>query len=157
MNLRDEIKQSRPFVSLEQEAMLSIARTDAILSYSIIEALKPFDITPTQYNVLRILRGAGHNGLCREDIRERLVAQVPDVTRLLDRLEQSDLVDRARDKTDRRLVNTRITRAGLELLKKLDGPVNDAHEKQLGHLTKTELRTLIDLLAKAREKENNDA
>jgi DNA-binding MarR family transcriptional regulator len=157
MNLRDEIKQSRPFVSLEQEAMLNIARTDAVLSYSIIEALKPFDITPTQYNVLRILRGAGHNGLCREDIRERLVAQVPDVTRLLDRLEQSGLVDRARDKTDRRLVNTRITHAGLELLKKLDGPVNAAHEKQLGHLTKTELHTLIDLLAKAREKENNNA
>jgi DNA-binding MarR family transcriptional regulator len=157
MSLRDEIKQSRPFVSLEQEAMLNIARTDAVLSYSIIEALKPFDITPTQYNVLRILRGAGHNGLCREDIRERLVAQVPDVTRLLDRLEQSGLVDRARDKTDRRLVNTRITHAGLELLKKLDGPVNAAHEKQLGHLTKTELHTLIDLLAKAREKENNNA
>jgi DNA-binding MarR family transcriptional regulator len=157
VNLKDEIKQNRPFVSLEQEAMLNIARTDAVLSYSIIEALKPFDITPTQYNVLRILRGAGHNGLCREDIRERLNAQVPDVTRLLDRLEQSGLVDRARDKTDRRLVNTRITHAGLELLKKLDGPVNSAHEKQLGHLTKTELRTLIDLLAKVREKEDDNA
>jgi DNA-binding MarR family transcriptional regulator len=136
--------------------MLNIARTDAVLSYSIIEALKPFDITPTQYNVLRILRGAGHDGLCREDIRERLVAQVPDVTRLLDRLVQAGLVERARDKKDRRLVNTRITHAGLDLLKKLDAPVNAAHEKQLGHLTKTELRTLIELLAKAREKENGN-
>jgi DNA-binding MarR family transcriptional regulator len=153
MSLKEEIRQNRPFHSLEQEAMLNIARTDAVLSYSIIEALKPFDITPTQYNVLRILRGAGHDGLCREDIRERLVAQVPDVTRLLDRLEQAGLVERARDKTDRRLVNTRITHAGLDLLKKLDAPVNAAHEKQLGHLTKTELRTLIELLAKAREKE----
>ena len=156
MSLKEEIRQNRPFHSLEQEAMLNIARTDAVLSYSIIEALKPFDITPTQYNVLRILRGAGHDGLCREDIRERLVAQVPDVTRLLDRLEQAGLVDRARDKKDRRLVNTRITHAGLDLLKKLDVPVNTAHERQLGHLTKTELRTLIELLAKAREKETGN-
>ena len=152
-HLQSEIKQNRPFVSLEQEAMLNIGRTQALLSYSIIEALKPFDITPTQYNVLRILRGSAPNGLCREDIRERLVAQVPDVTRLLDRLEQAGLVDRARDTTDRRLVNTRITESGLELLKKLDEPVNAAHEKQLGHLTRAELRTLITLLEKCREKE----
>lgn len=151
-HLKEEIKQNRPFVSLEQEAMLSIQRTDALLGYSIIEALKPFDITPTQYNVLRILRGAVPDGLCREDIRERLIAQVPDVTRLIDRLEQAGLVDRARDTKDRRLVNTRITDSGLALLDKLDAPVNAAHEHQLGHLTKAELRTLITLLAKAREK-----
>jgi DNA-binding MarR family transcriptional regulator len=155
-SLKDEIKQSRPFVSLEQEAMLNIARTDAVLSYSIIDALKPFDITPTQYNVLRILRGTGSEGLCREDIRERLIAQVPDVTRLLDRLEQSGFVERARDTVDRRLVNTRITQSGLDLLKKLDGPVNAANEKQLGHLTKSELKTLIALLAKARQTEKKD-
>lgn len=149
-HLSDEIKQSKPFASLEQEAMLSIARTDALLSYSIIDALKSFDVTPTQYNVLRILRGAGHKGLCREDIRERLIAQVPDVTRLLDRLEQAGLVGRARDTADRRLVTTRITDAGLELLRKLDKPIGEAHEKQLGHMTKTELRTLIALLEKAR-------
>ncbi len=153
IHLKEEIKQTRPFVSLEQEAMLGIQRTDALLSYSIIEALKPFDITPTQYNVLRILRGSVPNGLCREDIRERLIAQVPDVTRLLDRLEEAGLVDRARDTTDRRLVNTRITDAGLELLKKLDQPVNAAHEKQLGHLSRSELKTLIALLEKCREKE----
>lgn len=150
-HLRDEIRQSRPFSSLEQEAVLGIARTDAMLGYSIIEVLKPYDITPTQYNVLRILRGAGTNGLCREDIKERLVSQVPDVTRLLDRLEQAGLVDRARDTIDRRLVTTRITHAGLDLLKKLDKPIGEAHEKQLGHLTKTELRTLIALLEKARQ------
>jgi DNA-binding MarR family transcriptional regulator len=153
VHLKEEIKQTRPFVSLEQEAMLGIQRTDALLSYSIIEALKPFDITPTQYNVLRILRGSAPNGLCREDIRERLIAQVPDVTRLLDRLEEAGLVDRARDTADRRLVNTRITEAGLELLRKLDQPVNAAHEKQLGHLTRAELKTLIALLEKCREKE----
>src|SRR5512141_140154 len=148
--LKDEIRQTRPFSSLEQEAMLSIARTDAVLSYSIIEALKPFDITPTQFNVLRILRGAGSNGLCREDIRERLIAQVPDVTRLLDRLEQAGLVGRARDAKDRRLVTTRITEAGLKLLKEMDAPVAEAHKKQLSHLTKSELRSLIGLLEKVR-------
>ncbi len=153
LRLRDEIKQSKPFHSLEQEAMLSIARTDAILGYSIIEVLKPFDVTPTQYNVLRILRGAGDKGLCREDVRERLISQVPDVTRLLDRLEEAGLVGRARDTVDRRLVTTRITDAGLELLRKLDRPIDEAHEKQLGHMTKTELKTLIGLLAKAREPE----
>jgi len=152
-HLRDEIKQSKPFSSLEQEAVLSIARTDAMLGYSIIEVLKPYDVTPTQYNVLRILRGAGSNGLCREDIKERLVSQVPDVTRLLDRLEQAGLVDRARDTVDRRLVTTRITHAGLDLLKKLDKPISDAHAKQLGHLTKAELRTLIALLERARQTE----
>ena len=151
--LKDEIKQSRPFGSLEQEAMLSIARTDAILGYSIIEALKPFDITPTQYNVLRILRGAGDHGLCREDIRQRLIAQVPDVTRLLDRLEQAGFVGRARDAKDRRLVTTRITEAGLKLLKEMDEPVAETHRKQLSHLTKAELRSLIALLEKVREKE----
>lgn len=152
-HLQEEIKQSKPFASLEQEAMLGIARTDALLSYSIIEALKPYDVTSSQYNVLRILRGAGNRGLCREDIRERLIAQVPDVTRLLDRLEQAGLVERARDTVDRRLVNTRITHSGLELLRKLDKPISEAHAKQLGHMTKTELRTLIALLERARQQE----
>jgi DNA-binding MarR family transcriptional regulator len=152
VTLRNEIKQSRPFGSLEQEAMLNIARTDAMLGYSIIEALKSYDVTPTQYNVLRILRGAGQKGLCREDIRERLISQVPDVTRLLDRLEQAGLVGRERDADDRRLVTTRITDAGLELLGNLDRPISEAHRKQLGHMTKAELRTLIALLEKARQK-----
>lgn len=149
--LRDEIKQSRPFGSLEEEAMLNIARADAILAYSIIDALKSYDVTPTQYNVLRILRGAGEKGLCREDIRERLISQVPDVTRLLDRLEEAGLVGRERDAVDRRLVTTRITEAGLELLGSLDKPISEAHRKQLGHMTRAELKTLIALLEKARQ------
>jgi len=152
--LREEIKQTKPFATLEQEAMLSIQRTDAVLTYSIIEALKPFDITPTQYNVLRILRGARPAGLCREDIRLRLVAQVPDVTRLLDRMEQAGMVGRERDTEDRRLVTTRITAKGLRLLEDLDAPLKKAHEGQFGHMSKTELRTLIALLAKARLKDD---
>ena len=154
IRLRDELKQSKPFGSLEQEAMLSIQRTDAVLGYSIIEALKPFGVTPTQYNVLRILRGARPAGLCREDIRSRLIAEVPDVTRLLDRMEQAGLVDRERDTADRRLVTTRITAKGLRLLDELDGRVKKVHEEQLGHMNNAELRSLIALLAKARLRSN---
>ncbi len=153
LKLKDEIKQTKPFTSLEQEAMLSIQRTDALLGYSIIEALKPYDVTPTQYNVLRILRGAGPSGLCREDIRRRLISQVPDVTRLLDRMEEAGLVGRERDPVDRRLVTSRITDAGLALLEKLEAPITRLHEQQLGHMTNAELRSLITLLAKARERE----
>jgi DNA-binding MarR family transcriptional regulator len=151
--LKDEIRQSRPFNSLEQEAMLSVSRTDAVLGYAIIEALKPYDITPTQYNVLRILKGARPGGLCREDIRQRLISQVPDVTRLLDRMEEAGLVGRERDSADRRQVTSRITDKGLAILEKLDDPIAKAHEQQLGHMTKAELRTLITLLARAREGE----
>jgi len=149
--LQNEIKQTKPFASLEQEAMLNIERTAALLGHQLEQALKPFGITPTQYNVLRILRGAGDRGLCRHEVRERLVAQVPDVTRLLDRLEEMKLIARERDAADRRLVNTHITTHGLELLEELDQPVIDFHKAQLGHLGKEKLRTLIDLLSTARE------
>ncbi len=148
--LRTEIKQTRPFASLEQEALLSLERTAAVLLHQLADTFKASGITSTQYNVLRILRGAGTEGLCRNDIRDRLVAQVPDVTRLLDRLEDAGLVARERSTADRRLVTTRITREGLDLLGSLDQPVADAHRRQLGHMSKTQLRSLIDLLAIAR-------
>ena len=149
--LQDEIKQTKPFASLEQEAMLSIERTAALLGHQFEQALKPFGVTPTQYNVLRILRGAGERGLCRSEVRERLIAQVPDVTRLLDRLEETKLIERSRDSVDRRLVNTRITSEGIDLLRRLDQPVLDFHKTQLGHISKDNLRTLIELLTSARE------
>src|SRR5215207_6491893 len=148
--LRDEIKQTRPFSSLEQEALLSIERTAAVLGHSMAEALRGYGITPTQYNALRILRGAGEGGLCRNEVRDRLIARVPDVTRLLDRLEEMGLIARERDSNDRRLVTTRITREGLKLLARLDGPVAEAHQRQLGHMDERSLRALIGLLAEAR-------
>jgi len=148
--LKSEIRQTKRFTSLEQEAQLSIDRTAAVLSHDFAEALKPHRITRTQYNVLRILRGAGPGGLCRADIRERLVAQVPDVTRLLDRLEQLRLIIRNRDAGDRRLVTTRITEKGMTVLGRLDKPVAEIHRKQLGHMSERKLRELIDLLAIAR-------
>ena len=149
--LRAEIKQTKPFSSAEHEALLSIERTAAVLVHGFAEAIKPYGITPTQYNVLRILRGAGDKGLCRNEIRERLVTPVPDVTRLLDRLEEVGLVARERDADDRRLVTTRITPEGLRLLRELDSPVAEIHRRQLGHMGERDLRTLIELLAIARE------
>lgn len=149
--LQDDLKQTRPFSSLEQEAHLSIQRTEAVLGHGLAEMLKPYDITPTQYNVLRILRGAGEGGLCRNDVRDRMVAKVPDVTRLLDRMEAAGLVQRERGGSDRRFVTTRITEAGLSLVHSLDEPVAAMHRRALGHLDEVELRTLIDLLARARE------
>jgi DNA-binding MarR family transcriptional regulator len=149
--LQDEIKQTKPFATLEQEAILNIERTAALLGHQLEQALKPHGITPTQYNVLRILRGAGERGLCRNEIRDRLISQVPDVTRLLDRLEDLKLIERERDAADRRLVNTHITSGGLELLDRLDEPVIEFHRGQLGHLGTENLRMLIDLLSRARE------
>ena len=151
-DLRSELKQTRPFASLEQEATLSIARTAAILEHGVAEALREHGITPTQYNVLRILRGAGANGLCRNEVRDRLIAPVPDATRLLDRMVELGLVSRDRDLKDRRFVTTRITRRGLDLLTRLDDPIELLHRRRLGHLGATRLRELIDLLAEVRSK-----
>jgi DNA-binding MarR family transcriptional regulator len=151
--LQSDLKQTKPFGSLEQEAMLSIARTAAVLEHALAEALRQHGITATQYNVLRILRGAGKDGLCRNEVRDRMVARVPDATRLLDRMAEMGLVSRDRDAPDRRFVTTRITPAGLELLAELDEPIARLHQEQLGHLGAQQLRTLIDLLAEARQRE----
>lgn len=149
--LRDELKQTKPFATLEEEATLNIARTFAILEHDLSQALKPHDITPTQYNVLRILRGAGDTGLCRNEIGERLIRQVPDVTRLLDRMEQAGLIARERVGRDRRFVLTRISKQGLTVLAKLDGEICAIHRRQLGHLDAKSLRTLISLLTQIRK------
>jgi DNA-binding MarR family transcriptional regulator len=151
--LQAELKTAKPFSSLEQEAMLSLARTAAQLDHDMLDALKPFGLTPTQYNVLRILRGAGSSGLCRNEVRDRLVAWVPDATRLLDRLEDTGLVVRGREGEDRRFVRARITRKGLDLLGRLDGVVTDLHRRQLGHLGRNKLRALIELLEVARDRD----
>ena len=119
-SLQEELRQTKPFGSLEQEATLSVERTSAVLRHGVAEALRPFGVTPAQYNVLRILRGAGPNGLCRHEISDRLLTQVPDVTRLLDRMEAAGLVTRERSTEDRRLVATRITEEGRRLLDRID-------------------------------------
>lgn len=149
--LRDEIKQSRPFRSLEQEAYLSLGRTWSVLEHGMLEALRPHGITPTQYNVLRILRGAGRRGLCRSEVMERMIARVPDATRLLDRMESAGMIDRHRDTEDRRFVNTRITAEGLRVLEDLDATVASLHQHQFTALEDDDLRRLIELLELARD------
>ncbi|HEX6106772.1 MAG TPA: MarR family winged helix-turn-helix transcriptional regulator [Gemmatimonadales bacterium] len=149
--LHAELRQRKPFASLEQEAMLSIARTAAVLEHGAAEVLKPHGLTPTQFNALRILRGAGAEGLCRNEVRDRLIARVPDATRLLERLCEMGLVVREREGQDRRFVRARITRAGLELLDALDGVMLGLHRRQLGHLGERKLRALVELLAEARD------
>jgi DNA-binding MarR family transcriptional regulator len=151
-SLQEELRQTKPFGSLEQEATLSVERTSAVLRHGVAEALRPFGVTPAQYNVLRILRGAGPNGLCRHEISDRLLTQVPDVTRLLDRMEAAGLVTRERSTEDRRLVATRITEEGRRLLDRIDEPIMRLHAAQLSHVAPEQLRTLIDLLALVRRR-----
>ena len=148
--LCDELKMSKPFKSVEEEALLSIARTAALLEHAGAEALKPFKLTITQYNVLRILRGAGDPGLCRNEVGQRLVTKVPDVTRLLDRMEAAGLIVRQRGGEDRRYVATRITEKGLKLLEKIDRELPAIHERQFGHVGHKRLRELIVLLEEVR-------
>jgi DNA-binding MarR family transcriptional regulator len=151
--LQDELKQTRPWASLQEEAALNIARTAAVIDHAAVQVLKPFDITPTQYNVLRILRGAGDSGLCRNEVGERLIRPVPDVTRLLDRMEELGLIDRRRSGADRRFVSTFITAKGLELLSRLDEPVRAFHQHCLAHLDEDQLASLIHLLEVVRSQD----
>jgi DNA-binding MarR family transcriptional regulator len=124
-SLATALKQNRPFVSLEQEVYLSILRTASELSYVADQFFRPFDITHSQYNVLRILRGAGAAGLCRKEISERMVTATPDMSRLLDRMERAGWVTRERAEDDRRQVSTHITKSGMELLARLETPTRD--------------------------------
>ena len=148
--LQDEIRQRKPFTSLQQEASLSVVRTATALQDAGEEIFKPAGITGTQFNVLRILRGAEPDGLCRNALRDRMLTRMPDVTRLLDRMETAGLVERSREGDDRRMVSTRITKEGRRLLDELDPKVLAFHKRRLSHLTEAQLRTLINLLALVR-------
>ncbi len=148
--IRAEIKQNKPFRSLEAEALLSLLRSAEKLQARVAAMLKPYGLSPTQYNALRILRGAGKKGLACSEIGERMINRDPDITRLMDRLERHGLVKRSRDQKDRRVTTARITAGGLELLKSLDRPVDEFQRELLGHMGAQRLRTLIRLLETAR-------
>lgn len=148
--LQEELKQTRPFELLEEEVYLSVIRTAAALERRFSQVLKPFGLTHTQYNVLRILRGAGGAGLCRNEVGARLLREVPDVTRLLDRLKQMRLIRRQRSGTDRREVRSHITQKGLDVLAELDLHVRKAHRDHLAHVSPPRLRVLAELLADVR-------
>jgi DNA-binding MarR family transcriptional regulator len=149
--IQAEIKQKRPFGTLEEEAFIALLRTADALQWRAGELFKQHGLSPTQYNALRILRGAGAEGLACAEIAERMINRDPDITRLMGRLERSGLVRRERQKKDRRVIRTCITVAGLALLKSLDRPVVAANREMLGHLGKGRLRSLIALLDLARE------
>jgi DNA-binding MarR family transcriptional regulator len=150
-HLQKELKQQKPFASLEQEVVLNIMRTAGALRSGIAEVLRDYELSAPQYNILRILRGApGEDGLPCSEVGDRLVSRDPDVTRLLDRLEKRGLVTRGRSSTDRRVVNARITKKGLELVNQLDDPIANVHAIQLGHMKRKDLRELINLLEQAR-------
>lgn len=151
-DLKADLKQKKPFPSLHEETTLNIQRTANLLGDCFDDVLKPYGITRTQYNVLRILRGAEPDGLCRNEIRERLINRMPDATRLLDRMESAALVVRSREENDRRMVRTRITPNGRQIVDDLDEPVTAEHRRQLGHLSSDELETLIRILTKTRNR-----
>jgi DNA-binding MarR family transcriptional regulator len=133
----------------EEAAFLDLLRTTDILSRGLVGVLKSEDLSSTQYNVLRILRGAP-DGLPCGEIAGRMITRDPDVTRLLDRLEKRKLITRSRETRDRRTVMGRISPEGLKLLARLDEPVQAAHRKQLGHLGRERLRALAELLRVSR-------
>lgn len=150
LRLQDELKQRRAFGSLEQEALLNVVRTSSVLNDSIEQLLKPFGVSLAQYNVLRILRGSSPSPLCRNDIRDRMITRMPDMTRLLDRMEEAGLVARARESEDRRMVLTRLTDEGQRVLDAIDPLLEGEHKRLLGKLSSEEQRTLISLLTTIR-------
>jgi DNA-binding MarR family transcriptional regulator len=149
--LQAELKQTKPFPHRRSEALLSVLRTAALLEHRINETLRPHGITELQYNVLRILRGAGADGLCGREISERLVSKVPDVSRLLDRMEDMRLLRRERDAADRRHVTTRITPKGLRLLDEATPRLDAFERERFGHLEAERLQHVIDGLADIRD------
>jgi DNA-binding MarR family transcriptional regulator len=148
--LHAELQQTRPFDLLEEEAHVSIARTAALLDRAFAQLLKPHGITPTQYNVLRILRGAGAAGLCRNEVGARLVTPVPDVTRLLDRMADMKLIARQRSDDDRRLVRTHLTAKGLDLVNGLDSVLRPSLQQRLAHVPREQIEALVETLAEVR-------
>jgi DNA-binding MarR family transcriptional regulator len=149
-SLAQELGKKNPFDLLEEEALLNIVRTSAALSIAFEREFRQYDLTDASYNVLRILRGSGPAGKLCSQVGRELVAQGPDVTRLIDRLERKGLCERRRSTTDRRAIWVVITQAGLELVNQLDAPVRTLLKKTLGHMSTQELELVSQLLVKAR-------
>lgn len=148
--LRGEIRQPSPFESLEEEAFLNLQRTANLHLQALSRFLRPFGVTPTQYNALRILRGSHPEALPCSEVGERMVTPVPDVTRLLDRLEARGLVRRWRDAGDRRVVLAKISKQGLGLLAEIDRPLSEWLRALLGPLGVRKLRSLVRRMEEAR-------
>jgi len=149
--LQSEIRQSQPFGSLEEEALQALARANDQIQRHFDEFFKRYDLTGTQYNALRILRGAGETGLPCSEIGQRMITRDPDITRLLARLEQRGLCTRVREEKDRRVILGRIAPSGLKLLREIDQPVQDLGRRLVSQMGETRLRSLIRILDQIRD------
>ena len=150
LSLREEIRQNKPFQSPAHEAILALSRTSDVLQRRFTQLVEPHGISLQQYNVLRILRGAGQEGTPTLEIADRMIQKTPGITRLLDKLEAKQLVRRKRCPEDRRQVLCWITDAGLRLLADLDKPMADSGTRAMESLTTPELRELIAVLERVR-------
>jgi DNA-binding MarR family transcriptional regulator len=149
--LEREIRQVKP-LSLVDQAAANLHRSSSILLQEVASYLTTKGISPKQYNILRILRGAGKEGLCCGDVAARLVSPDPDTTRLLDRLARREWIRRQQGHPDRRVVRIRITPAGLKLLESVEGEVQAIQSHQFQHFKESELRKLISLLESLRDR-----
>lgn len=150
--VKEELHQQKPHASLEEEALLNIVRTADALTRDFDDVLKPHGLTGTQYNLLRILRGAGKRGVTCSEIGERTIKKDPDITRLVDRMEKRGLVKRSRDGQDRRVVTTSITSEGLRKLDELEGPINKLPIQQFQGLSRQKILELIQTLETLRQR-----
>ncbi len=149
-DLRSEIRQGQPFAHPREEAVLSLLRSSHQVEQQLSRFLRHWQLTPTRYNALRILRGAGSEGLPCGEVGERMVTPVPDVTRLLDRLEKRGWVERRRDPEDRRVVRVTLTPRAEELLGRVDGPLGEWLAAALAPLGDEKTLQLVSLLAEVR-------
>jgi len=146
-----EIRQTKPFDAIEEEALLNIIRTAEVLGQHMAGFLRDFQLSQTQYNVLRILRGAGEAGATCSQIGDRMINHDPDITRLLDRLESRGLIARERSKEDRRVVITRISPEGLALVGSIDEPLRRHVRERMGGIGRADMERLIGQLEQVRE------
>ena len=153
--MSSKINAPRLQAPLEQRIFLALLKAADALGQEAEQLTRSANLTATQYNVLRILRGAGREGLACRGIGDRMITHDPDITRLLDRMEKRGLILRERQKDDRRVVKTRITPHGLEVLKPLDQPMRDLHKRQFRYMTTTRLKTLYQLLEEVRAYSQN--
>jgi DNA-binding MarR family transcriptional regulator len=149
--LQSEIKQTKPFENLEEEVLLNLQRTADAAMRPVEAEIKNHGLSATQYNVLRILRGAGESGRTCGEVGDRLITRDPDITRLLDRMEKRGLIRRERQTKDRRVIQAYITDEGLALLKDLDATIPSTIQSTLGHMGERKLRELCRLLELARQ------
>ena len=150
-SLKSEIAQAAPFSSVEEEAILNVMRTSDCLQRAFQHKTRDWGLTSTQYNVLRILRGAQPHGLTCAAIGERMIAMEPDITRLLRRLKGLKLIRQHRDRQDRRVVWTQVSESGLDLLRAMDPVIERIPLELLGHIGRGELAEMIRLLEIARQ------